>query len=171
MSTPYVAEIRIVSFNFPPKGWAFCNGQTLPISQNAALFSLLGTAYGGNGTSNFQLPNFQGALPMHTGSGFALGQFGGEVSHTLDINELPQHTHIASAIAQTGNSTSPDNNLPAEPAASARYTTLYGSGNSSTQFDYRTVVPTGGSQPHENRQPSLVLNFVIALIGIYPTRE
>ena len=111
MSDPYVSEIKLVSFNFAPKGWAMCNGQLLPINQNQALFSLLGTMYGGNGQTNFALPNLQGQAPIHFGNGFAQGGTGGEYNHTLTINEIPAHNHIGQAVNAGQNSPSPTNNL------------------------------------------------------------
>src|SRR5687768_3730643 len=112
MAEPFLSEIRIFSFNFPPKGWAFCNGQLLPINQNQALFALLGTRFGGNGQTNFALPNLQGKVPVHVGSSFALGQTGGEQAHTLTMNEMPKHTHVANAASVEGSSGLPLGNLP-----------------------------------------------------------
>jgi len=171
MSEPFLGEIRIVSFAFAPQGWAFCNGQTLPISQYQALFSLLGTFYGGDGRTTFQLPNFQGRIPVHQSNDYAIGQIGGEAAHTLIQEEIPVHSHLANAVAKTGVTTSPNGHVLAEAAANARYTSLYGLGSHYVQFDPRTVEIAGGSQAHENRQPSLVLNFVIALVGIFPSRN
>ena len=164
MSTPYLSEIRIFSFGFPPKGWAFCNGQLLPINQNQALFSLLGTTYGGDGRVTFALPNLQGRVPIHTGAGFALGERGGETSHTLNQSELPAHTHLVTTGATPSDQTSPSGNYVAPSARGGFATTpnavlLAGS-----------VSSVGGSQPHENLSPYLVLNFVIALQGIFPSQ-
>ncbi|MBN9618923.1 MAG: tail fiber protein, partial [Actinobacteria bacterium] len=113
MGTPYLGEIRVVSFNFAPKGWALCNGQLLPINQNQAIFSLLGTTYGGNGQTNFALPNLQARIPLHNGNGFTQGQVGGEAAHTLTISELPTHTHSATATSSTANQRSPNGHAPA----------------------------------------------------------
>jgi len=164
MSSPFLGEIRIMSFNFPPKGWALCNGQTMAINQNQALFSLLGTTFGGNGQTTFALPNLQGRVPTHTGGqGHFLGEAGGEQAHTLSISELPTHAHVASAIsdladtnASTGNLLAGVNNGYAGPAA---LTTLIPS----------TIANVGGSQAHLNMQPFLVLSFCIALQGIFPS--
>jgi microcystin-dependent protein len=165
MSTPYLGEIRIVSFNFAPKGWALCNGQTLSIQQNAALFSLLGTTYGGNGIQTFALPNLQASMPMHVSSSFAQGQAGGEVNHTLVLNELPSHTHAAQGVAATASSASATGNTWA-----AAIKNPYGAA-SNTTLAPAAVTSTGGSQPHNNMPPYLVLNFVIALTGIFPSRN
>jgi len=163
MSTPYIGEIRIVSFNFAPKGWALCNGQLLAINQNQALFSILGTTYGGNGQVNFALPNFQGRAPLHFGSGFTLGQIAGEENHTLITTEMPTHTHLvsaSSAIPDAG--TMANNSWAANPGA-------YGS-NVTTTMNPASIGNAGGNQPHSNMQPYLVLNFIIALQGIFPSR-
>jgi len=164
MSTPFLSEIKIVSFNFAPKGWTLCNGQLLPINQNQALFSLLGTTYGGNGQTNFALPNLQGNIPVHEGNGFTLGERGGETSHTLNITELPAHNHVpvgSSASPTVG----PSNALWAKGNASV-FTPAPNNG-----MNPQCILPTGGSQPHENMSPYLVLNFIIALQGIFPSQN
>jgi len=172
MSNPFLSEIRIMSFNFPPKGWAFCNGQLLPINQNQALFALLGTTYGGNGQTNFQLPNLQARLPLHTGNGFTIGQSGGEQAHTLAIAELPAHTHPANCTSALGNQASPsgtfwaqDNNGNAPYSHSGGSTLATGANGAGGAITY-----VGGSQPHQNMAPYLTLNFCIALQGIFPSQ-
>ena len=169
MSEPYLSEIRIVSFNFPPKGWAFCNGQILPINQNQALFSLLGITYGGNGTSNFALPNLQGCSPLHMGStqqgSFVLGQTGGATSVTLTAAEMPAHSHQAQGVSTSANAGTPAGNAWAN-SVSDPYSP---SGNAT--MNPASVSAAGGTQPHPNLSPYLVLNFVIALQGIFPSRN
>jgi microcystin-dependent protein len=166
MSEPFLGEIKVVSFNFPPKGWAFCNGQLLPINQNQALFSILGVAYGGNGTTNFALPDLRDRMPVHTdaGAGLSVGVDGGEVASTLTVSQLPAHGHAVSARS-TGNSSNPVGNhfagISTPMFAAAADTTMSSS----------ALTAAGGGQPHENRGPYLVLNFVIALSGIYPSRD
>ncbi len=165
MSTPFLAEIRIFSFNFPPKGWAFCNGQLLPINQNQALFSLLGTTYGGDGRTTFGLPNLQGRVPFHMGGGLTLGQMAGETAHTLNIQELPAHTHTPAGSSGNASQVSPAGNLWAV-GTSSQY-----SASSSTSLNPASITNTGGSQPHDNMSPYLALNFCIALQGIFPSRN
>ena len=164
MSDPFIAEIKIVSFNFPPKGWTFCNGQLLPINQNQALFSLLGTTFGGDGRVNFGLPNLQGRMPVHDGNGFTLGQSGGETSHTVNISELPAHNHVPVGSSATPTLGSPANALWAKGNASV-FTSP-----PNNAMNPQCIVPAGGSQPHENMSPYLVLNFIIALQGIFPSQ-
>jgi len=164
MSEPYLGEVKIVSFNFPPKGWAFCNGQLLPINQNQALFSILGTTYGGDGRVNFALPNLQGRIPVHVGNGIVLGEKGGEQAHTVNISELPAHNHIP-----VGNSAAPSQGQPGGNLWAANAASYAPAGN--TSMNPQCVQPTGGSQPHENMSPYLVLNFIIALQGIFPSRN
>ena len=163
MAEPYLGEIRIISFNFAPKGWAFCNGQLLPINQNQALFSILGTTYGGNGQTTFALPNLQGRVPLHMGNGFVEGQLGGAQTVTLTLTEI-RHTHQVRATATATTNTAGGN----FPAVSGN--DLYGSG-ADTTMNPVTIAPAGGSQPHSNLQPYLVINFVIALQGIFPSRN
>jgi microcystin-dependent protein len=165
MSEPFLSEIKIVSFNFAPKGWALCNGQLLPINQNQALFSLLGTTYGGDGRVNFALPNLQGNIPVHEGNGFTLGQRGGETSHTLNISELPAHNHVPVGSSASPTQGSPSNALWAKGNAS-----VFTSPPNST-MNPQCILPTGGSQPHQNMSPYLVLNFIIALQGIFPSQN
>jgi microcystin-dependent protein len=166
MSTPFLSEVKIVSFNFPPKGWAFCNGQTMSIQQNAALFSLLGTTYGGNGTTTFQLPNLQGLMPIHQGSGFSLGQAGGASSVTLIVSQIPSHTHQANGTTAAPSSGSPANNLWCQNSVNT-----YSDQSPGAAMAAGSIGNAGGSQPHDNMSPYLVLNFVIALQGIYPSRN
>lgn len=166
MAEPFLSEIRIMSFGFPPKGWALCDGQLLPINQNQALFSLLGTTYGGDGRVNFGLPNLQGQVPIHMGSGHTLGERGGEQGHTLSIAELPTHTHLVKAnSAATGGVASPSNNFLG--GANNAY---HSDAGALTAMSPTTVTNTGGSQAHLNMQPFLVLNFSIALQGIFPSQ-
>jgi microcystin-dependent protein len=172
MSEPFMAEIKIISWNFAPRGWAFCNGQLLPINQNQALFALLGTIYGGNGQTNFALPDFRGRAPIHTGAGFVEGQKGGEEFHTVIMSEMPQHPHQLNASSTQANQatlvTSPANTPNILAAVTGAQ---YGNAQSLTTLTPDTITNVGGSQPHENRQPFLVLNFIIALQGIFPSRN
>lgn len=163
MAEPFLSEVRIMSFQFAPKGWALCNGQLLPINQNQALFSLLGTTFGGDGRVNFALPDVRGRVPIHVGSGHSLGERGGEQAHTLSIAELPTHAHVANATSATGNTSNPIGNVLA--AAN----NLYTSPTNLTSLQASTVTNTGGSQAHLNMQPFLTLSFCIALQGIFPS--
>ena len=168
MAEPFLSEIRIFSFVFAPKGWAQCNGQLLPINQNQALFSLLGTTYGGDGRVNFGLPNLQGMTPMHMGNSHTLGERGGEQNHTLSISEIPTHVHVANASTDTNpQALFGTNNLLASPPVqlwTAPPTSL-------TSFLPSTLTNVGGSQPHLNMQPFLTLSCCIALQGIFPSRN
>jgi len=168
MSEPFLSEIKIVSFNFAPKGWALCNGQLLPINQNQALFSLLGTTYGGDGRTNFALPNLQGCTPIHAGGGYSLGQRGGEQGHTLSIAEVPQHNHVwnATAVAATTNTPSATLVLAQSTGDSA-----WGPASNLTAMSPAACQAVGGSQAHDNMQPYLTLNFCIALQGIFPSQN
>jgi microcystin-dependent protein len=166
MATPFLAEVKIFSFGFPPKGWAFCDGQLLPINQNQALFALLGTTYGGDGRVTFGLPNLQGRVPVHVGAGINLGEIAGEQSHTITASEMAAHSH-----APVGSTTSPPTagtiagNLwsanAAEPFAESP----------NTAMNPNCISFVGGSQPHENMSPCLTLNFCIALQGIFPSQS
>ena len=170
MSTPFLSEIKIISFNFPPKGWAFCNGQLLPINQNQALFALLGTTYGGDGRVNFALPNLQGRSAMHASSGHPLGQRSGETAHTLTTNEMPAHGHTLNAVTDIANASVPGNALPAARGRGGPL--LYaGGGSTPVTMSPKSISAQGGGQPHENMQPYLTLNFVIALQGIFPSQN
>jgi microcystin-dependent protein len=174
MGTPYIAELKLISFNFPPKGWVFCDGQILQINQNQALFSLLGTTYGGNGQTTFQLPNLQGRIPIHFGNGLIQGQVGGEESHTLTISEVPAHTHPLTATSDNADSTKPTGHKLAatvSPPTGPTLTIYENSGNNLVPMAPASIPNRGGSQPHENRQPYLVLNWIIALQGIFPSRN
>ena len=169
---PFVAEIRIFPFNFAPKGWAFCDGQILPISQNTALFSLLGTTYGGDGKSNFALPNMQGNSPMHPGQGpglslHDLGEMGGSDTVSLLESEMPSHSHTMQVSSQLATANAPAGQL----YAMGDGINLYGSAaNNLTMMSGQSLAPAGGDQPHNNLQPYLTLNFCIALQGVYPPR-
>jgi len=169
MSEPFLGEVRMVSFLFPPKGWAFCNGQLLPINQNQALFSILGTTYGGNGTTTFALPNLQGRVPVHAGNGpTLLGQTGGDESHTLTVAEMPAHSHLMGSVNQATVAVPTGNVLVGKPR---RGVNVYASPPATTQINDGPAALVGGSQPHDNRQPYLVVNFIIALLGIFPSRS
>jgi len=173
MSTPFMSEIKIVSFTFAPKGWAMCNGQSLAINSNQALFSLLGTTYGGDGRTTFALPNLQGRIATHQGSGLTLGQKAGEEMHTLSVGEMPAHVHPVQCDPSPNSSTrapSPTGNVPASSSPNQLYS-AGGTGMQAVSMNPAMVQTVGGSQPHENRMPFLVLNFIIALQGIFPTRN
>jgi microcystin-dependent protein len=167
VAEPFLSEIRIMSFGFAPKGWALCNGQLLPINQNQALFSLLGTTYGGDGRVNFGLPNLQGRTPIHMGSGHTLGERGGEQGHTLSIAEIPTHTHTlqASPTSDNTNVAIPTGNFLASPLSQT-----YTPAANLNAMNPTTVANVGGSQAHLNMQPFLVLSFNIALQGIFPSQ-
>ncbi|MBZ9806778.1 tail fiber protein [Mesorhizobium sp. BR1-1-9] len=169
MAEPFLSEIRIMSFVFAPKGWALCNGQLLPINQNQALFSLLGTTFGGDGRVNFALPDYRGRIPIHVGSGHTLGERGGEQAHTLSIGEIPQHTHVANASLTQGDSPNPNfagvgNVLARDPG------NIYGPAANLAALNAGSVSSIGGSQAHLNMQPFLTLSFCIALQGIFPSQ-
>ena len=167
MSEPFLSEIRIVSFNFAPRGWALCNGQILPINQNQALFALLGTTYGGDGRVNFALPNMRGQVPIHMGSGHTLGERGGSSAVTLNTQQLPTHQHVGQASQDTGTSLIPGSGV----VLSKRLSEIYHSPTNLTTLHPATVTNVGGSQPHTNMMPYLVLNFIIALQGIFPAQN
>ncbi|MES0001146.1 tail fiber protein [Mesorhizobium sp. M0051] len=164
MAEPFLSEIRMMSFVFAPKGWALCNGQLLPINQNQALFSLLGTTFGGDGRVNFALPDLRARMPMHVGSGHTLGERGGEPSHTLSVAELPQHTHMVNANSNPGGVANPNGAILAKAPANT-----YGIATQLIAMAPAAVSNIGGTQPHTNMQPYLTLSFCIALQGIFPS--
>jgi microcystin-dependent protein len=165
MAEPFLSEIRLMSFVFAPKGWALCNGQLLPINQNQALFSLLGTTFGGDGRVNFALPDCRGRTPIHVGSGHTLGEKGGEQAHTLSIAELPQHAHVANASNNAGSVNTPGGNVLGNSAPN----NLFGPAQNLGALAAGTVTNVGGSQAHLNMQPFLTVSFCIALQGIFPS--
>jgi microcystin-dependent protein len=165
MAEPFLSEIRIMSFNFAPKGWAQCNGQLLPINQNQALFSLLGTTYGGDGRVNFALPDLRGNVPIHTGQGFTLGNKGGQQAHTITDQEMPTHNHPWNANTAVGNATTPTGAVLAKAPANT-----YAAAASPVSLAPSTISKTGGSQAHDNMMPYLTLTFCIALQGIFPSQ-
>jgi len=170
MADQFVGEIRVFPFNFAPDGWAMCSGQLLPIAQNTALFSLLGTQFGGNGTSNFQLPNLRGSVPINQGEGAgltsrAMGEIGGSPTVTLTVAEIPAHSHDV-ACAASGNSDGPLDAVIADSQAG----NAYAAPGAMVSMNAAAVAPAGGNQPHDNMPPYLVLNFCIALQGVFPSR-
>jgi microcystin-dependent protein len=167
MSEPFLSEIKIVSFNFPPKGWALCNGQLLPINQNQALFALLGTVYGGNGQTNFALPNLRGRTPISFGAGHDLGEAAGSTAVTVNIQQLPTHMHAVMASTTDANNNNTNGNVLARSVSNPYSQTL----GTPVTFPPTTIGSVGGSQPHNNMMPYLVLNFIIALQGIFPSRN
>jgi microcystin-dependent protein len=182
LAEPFLSEIRIMSFNFPPKGWAFCNGQLLPINQNQALFSLLGTTYGGDGRVTFALPNLQGRVPIHAGSTHLLGQNGGTETHTLTLDQMPAHAHGLQATGNPGTTPTPAGSVLAQLVSASTPDQIFHDGFESPDNAYgppQSLVPmssqavgyTGNAQPHSNLQPYLALHFCIALQGIFPSRN
>ncbi len=174
---PFLGSLLLVPYNFAPQGWALCNGQLLPISQNTALFSLLGTTYGGDGVSNFALPDLRGRVPISSGQGpglqsYVLGQSGGAESATLGVGNLPAHNHAVNTVSTAANSKSPANQfLAAIPgAAGPGSENVYASGPANSTLNPGAVSSTGGSQPVDIRTPYLTLNWIIALVGVYPSR-
>ena len=173
MSSPYVGEIRMFGGSFAPAGWALCQGQLMPISENDTLFNLIGTTYGGDGQSTFGLPNLSGRVPVHQGQGtgisqqYVIGQLGGVEQVTLSTAQMPVHTH--SCICSTGpaNQTSPDGSVPGDSAS----VTIYIEDSPDSNFLASAIQPQGGSQPHENMQPFLVVNYILSLFGIFPTQS
>lgn len=167
MSSPFIGEIRMFAGNFAPVGWAFCNGALIPISENDALFNLIGTTYGGDGQNTFALPNLQSRVPVHVGPGFALGQSGGAETVTLTTSQIPAHTHVPQAFSTQGNQASPANNVwAAEPTLD-----LYSTATPGGVMAPAAIGSAGGSQPHDNMVPFLVINFIISLFGIFPSQS
>jgi microcystin-dependent protein len=177
MSDPFLSEIRLFSFGFAPKGWALCAGQFLPINQNQAVFALIGTFYGGDGITNFQLPDLRSRIAIHMGSDFAIGQQAGEESHSLLATEMPQHFHLVNAIANgaTGGTNTPSTTVELGSAYTTQnppvFAGLYSTTAPTISMSPAAVGLTGGGQPHENRMPFLSLNYAIALQGIFPSRN
>lgn len=168
MGVPFMGELRIMAFNFAPKGWAQCNGQLLPINQNQALFSLFGTMYGGDGQTNFALPNLRGRTPIHVGAGFIQGQAMGEVAHTITMNEMPAHIHFFRANTADADK---DNATIAPKGSFGSFNNGYRDFTNPVSLVPSTISNVGGSQPHENRQPFTVLNICVCLQGIFPSRN
>ena len=166
MSEPFLAEVRIVGFNFAPRGWAFCDGQILPINQNQSLYSLLGTTYGGDGRTSFALPDLRGRTPLHVGNGHSQGQKSGEETHTLAANEMPSHEHVAQASSANATAGTPSGNVLARSTSP-----LYAAPAGLTNLNALSVSHVGGGQAHDNMMPYLALNFCIALQGLFPSRN
>lgn len=170
MPEPYVGEIRMFGGNFAPNGWMFCEGQTLPISENEVLFQLIGTTYGGDGQETFNLPNLASRVPIHMGTGpdgttYQLGEMAGTEQETLTVQQMPVHSHVMTASDDIPTLNSPANNVPGQAAAK-----FYRNGSPSVQLNAQAVGPAGGSQPHENTQPFLCINFIISLFGVFPSQ-
>jgi len=167
MSEPFLAEIRIVGFNLPPRGWAQCDGQILPINQNQSLYSLLGTIYGGDGRTSFALPDLRGRVPIHSSTSFNQGSRGGEERHTLNASEMPAHTHSAGCTNKNPTSRGTEDNIWAAQSKG----TNFGTSAPGATLDSRSISNAGSGSGHENMQPFLVLNFVIAIQGLFPSRN
>lgn len=166
MSSPFIGEIRMFGGNFAPVGWAFCNGALIPISENDALFNLIGTTYGGDGQETFALPNLQSRIPVHVGPGFALGQSGGTESVTLTTSQIPAHSHVPQCNSGNGNQTSPGGGVWALPSTGTDYSDVA----PSLTMDPAALQSSGGSQPHDNMVPFLAVNFILSLFGIFPSQ-
>jgi microcystin-dependent protein len=166
MSSPFIGEIRMFAGNFAPVGWAFCNGALMDISQNDALFNLIGTTYGGDGQTTFALPNLQSRVPVHVGPGFALGQASGAETVTLTTSQIPAHSHVPQCNSGTGNQLNPGGGVWAQPTTG----TDYSSAAPGLIMDPAAIGPSGGSQPHDNMVPFLVINFILSLFGIFPSQ-
>jgi|ERR1041385_1890910 microcystin-dependent protein len=173
MSDPFIGEIRMFGGNFAPAGWMFCSGQLIPISENDAMFNLIGTTYGGDGQATFALPDLQGRVPVHQGSGFIIGQNGGSENVTLSTQQIPQHNHTALTTATAGTTNVPNNTaIFADTGTTGAITTYLPFANASQQPLLPSVLTnTGGSQPHDNMQPFLVVNFIISMFGIFPSQN
>ncbi|MBI3348404.1 MAG: phage tail protein [Burkholderiales bacterium] len=169
MSDQFVGELRLMSFNYAPKGWALCNGQILAINQNQALFALLGTTYGGDGVSNFALPDLRGRAPLHAADSIALGQRAGQEAVTLTTGQIPAHTHTLTATGDLANASVPGGAVPAAKGRGGM--NRFGPAGNDTLMDPSSIAAGGGNQPHPNMQPSLVLSWAIALVGIFPSRN
>ena len=172
MGSPYIGEIRMFAGSFPPSGWAFCDGQELPIAENDALFSLIGTTYGGDGESTFRLPDLRGRAPIHVGTGpglgaYSIGEQGGVETVILTTQQIPTHTHAWMASTGPGTANSPVNNVVGSPPAMK----LYRVGTPGDTMSPATIEPFGGQQPHENLQPYLTISFIISLFGVFPTQS
>jgi microcystin-dependent protein len=170
MAQPYIGEIRMFAGNFPPVGWMFCDGQPIPISENDALFTLIGTTYGGDGQETFNLPNLQSRVPIHMGTGpdgttYQIGEMAGTEQETLTVQQIPNHTHPLTASTEPGAALVPNGNVL---AATTGGVMLYYEGQSTEAMNAQSVTPAGGSQPHENTQPFLCINYIISLFGIFP---
>jgi microcystin-dependent protein len=166
MSSPFVGEIRMFGGNFAPAGWAFCDGATLPIDQNDVLFNLIGTTYGGDGQSTFNLPDLRGRVPLHQGSGFVLGQQSGAETVTLTTSQIPAHNHVPQANSNAGTQSGPANGLWASSILN-----LFAVDPPSNQMDPAAIAAAGGSQPHDNMMPYLAINFILSLFGIFPSQS
>lgn len=180
MATPFMSEIKIISWNYAPKGWSLCNGQFLPINQNQAMFSLLGTMYGGNGQTTFALPDLRGRVAVHVGNGYIEGQTGGQTAHTITMSEMAAHNHTigvdaataAGSNVSTATTSSVLGQSIGQPSSGSSFTVaMYGSTGPAAALAPQTIGNAGGSQAHNNLQPYLVLNFVIALQGVFPSRN
>ena len=168
MSTPYIGECRLVGFNFAPVNWSICNGATIAISENETLFALVGTTYGGDGVQTFQIPDLQGRVPVHQGPSYVIGQRAGVENVTITTQTMPSHNHITLCGTNAGSSNSPQNNLPATNATTKLYVTT---GAPDAPMNGAMIGLAGGSQPHENMQPFLVMNWIISLFGVFPTQS
>ncbi len=164
MAQPYVGEIRMFAGNFAPAGWAFCEGQSMPIAENEVLFQLIGTTYGGDGQETFALPDLRGRLPIHQGNGFILAETGGAEEITLTVNQIPAHSHPLLGSTQNATSQTPLNNVTAKSTSN-----IYKETAPDTNMNPAAIGPVGGSQPHTNFQPYLCINFIISLFGIFPS--
>ena len=168
MSTPYIGEIRLFGGTFAPAGWVFCDGSLLPISENDALFALIGTTYGGDGQTTFAVPDLRGRLPLHQGAGFVIGQAGGTETVTLTTQQIPGHSHVVNGTAANASTTSPAGNVAATMGAVTTF--LYGTDAPPSSLAPQSVGLAGGSQPHDNMQPFLCVSFIMSLFGIFPSQ-